>query len=64
MNVIPFNPDASLPWQRPENETVEAFCDVLRGAHLTTSVRWSKALDVNGACGQLAGQFRQRVPKK
>ena len=63
VNVIPFNPDASLPWQRPEPETVEAFCDVLRAAHMTTSVRWSKALDVNGACGQLAGQFRQRAKR-
>ncbi len=61
INVIPFNPDPALPYERPDNETVELFCDVLRSAHLTTSIRWSKALDVSGACGQLAGQYRQKA---
>jgi len=61
VNVIPFNPDPALPYERPEEPAIEAFCDVLRAAHLTTSVRWSKALDVSGACGQLAGQYRQKT---
>jgi 23S rRNA (adenine2503-C2)-methyltransferase len=61
MNVIPFNPDPSLPYERPDDETIDAFCATLRSAHLTVSVRWSKALDVSGACGQLAGQYRQKA---
>lgn len=61
VNVIPFNPDPVLPYERPDEATIERFCEVLREAHLTTSVRWSKALDVSGACGQLAGQYRQKA---
>ncbi len=62
VNVIPFNPDAGLPYERPPDERVEEFAQILREAHLTTSIRWSKALDVSGACGQLAGQYRQKMP--
>ncbi len=62
MNVIPYNPDPSLPYERPDDGTIDRFCAALRAAHLTVSVRWSKALDVSGACGQLAGQYRQKAP--
>jgi 23S rRNA (adenine2503-C2)-methyltransferase len=61
MNVIPYNPDPSLPYERPDDATIDAFCATLRSAHLTVSVRWSKAQDVSGACGQLAGQYRQKT---
>jgi len=60
INVIPFNPNPMLPFGRPETEDVQAFVDVLGSQNFTVSVRWSKALDVDGACGQLAGQHRQR----
>ncbi len=62
VNVIPFNPSPLLPYGRPSNEAVEAFVARLARANFTVSVRWSKALDVDGACGQLAGQHRQRRP--
>lgn len=60
VNLIPFNPSPLLPFARPERDDVERFQQLLLDARLTTSVRWSKALDVDGACGQLAGQHRQR----
>ncbi|MBI1293267.1 23S rRNA (adenine(2503)-C(2))-methyltransferase RlmN [bacterium] len=60
INVIPFNPNPTLPFGRPETDDVQAFVDVLGAQNYTVSVRWSKALDVDGACGQLAGQHRQR----
>ncbi|MEO8376699.1 MAG: 23S rRNA (adenine(2503)-C(2))-methyltransferase RlmN [Candidatus Sumerlaeota bacterium] len=60
INLIPFNPNSALPYERPDNDAVEQFAKILKEDHLTVSVRWSKALDVDGACGQLAGQFRQR----
>jgi len=63
INVIPFNPDPALPFERPDDETAEQFAQVFRDAHFTCSVRWSKALDVSGACGQLAGQHRQRAAR-
>lgn len=63
VNVIPFNPDPLLPYRRPADEVVEKFADVLREKFVQTNVRWSKALDVSGACGQLAGQARQRAAR-
>lgn len=61
VNVIPFNPDPSLPFERPDDARVESFAQILRDAHYTANIRWSKALDVSGACGQLAGQYRQKL---
>lgn len=60
INVIPFNPNNTLPFGRPDEEGVQRFVDALIAKNYTVSVRWSKALDVDGACGQLAGQQRQR----
>lgn len=60
INVIPFNPNPTLPFGRPDEGTVQRFVDELTAQNYTVSVRWSKALDVDGACGQLAGQSRQR----
>lgn len=61
VNIIPFNPDPSLPYQRPSDDVVESFSETIRAANITCNIRWSKALDVSGACGQLAGQYRQRT---
>ncbi len=61
INLIPFNPHPDLPYGRPDRGHVERFAQVLLDAALTVSVRWSKALDVDGACGQLAGDHRQRM---
>lgn len=58
INLIPFNPDSALPFQRPTREAAEAFQQILLDAGLTVSIRWSKGLDVDAACGQLAGRWR------
>lgn len=63
VNLIPWNPNPQLPFARTKDEDIQQFVDILAADHYTVSVRWSKALDVNGACGQLAGQSRQRKPR-
>lgn len=60
VNLIPFNPDPMLPYERPDEETIDSFYHSLKDRDVFTTIRWSKALDVSGACGQLAGQYRQR----
>jgi len=62
VNLIPLNPDPALPYKRPTRPVVEAFQNVLLRHHLTVSVRWSKGLDVDAACGQLAGRWRPGEP--
>lgn len=58
INLIPFNPDSRLPFDRPSPQRVEAFQQVLLDKHYTASIRYSKGLDIGGACGQLAAHWR------
>jgi 23S rRNA (adenine2503-C2)-methyltransferase len=53
VNLIPFNPDPSLPYKRPSMERVYRFQKVLWEEGISTFIRLSKGVDVFGACGQL-----------
>jgi len=53
VNLIPFNPSAPLPYRRPSPERVAAFHDRLRAGGVVATVRWSRGLDGDAACGQL-----------
>ena len=53
INLIPYNPDPSLPFERPPLERVYAFQNILRSYNLSVFVRISKGIEVFGACGQL-----------
>ena len=58
VNLLPYNP--SRPDQpdllRPDEETVERFAELLRAKGLNTTIRRSRGLDIDAACGQLALQ--------
>jgi 23S rRNA (adenine2503-C2)-methyltransferase len=60
INVIPLNEDREhFPeHRRPDDETINRFAITLRDADLTVTVRWSKGLDVDAACGQLKGRHQ------
>jgi len=58
LNVIPWNPDARLRFERPEPAAVAAFAAALHGAFRSVSVRWSKGVDIDAACGQLFGKLQ------
>ncbi len=53
VNLIPFNPDPSLPYRRPSMERVYRFQKVLWEEGISTFIRLSKGVEVFGACGQL-----------
>ncbi len=53
VNLIPYNPVEGDRFQRPSRADVEAFADELRDAHVVTTIRWSRGLDSDAACGQL-----------
>lgn len=57
INLIPWNPDPNLPFSRPEEVTIRSFQQILLDNHFTTSVRYSKGVDIGAACGQLAGHW-------
>jgi len=58
INLIPFNPDPHLPFERPTEERIQAFQEYLFRKHYSAFIRYSKGLDVGAACGQLAAHWR------
>jgi 23S rRNA (adenine2503-C2)-methyltransferase len=61
VNLIPFNPFAESGLRRSPRERVAAFADVLQGAGIVTTVRRTRGDDIAAACGQLAGEVRDRT---
>lgn len=53
VNLIPYNPVAGLPYERPSKERVHQFVLKLRERGINAHVRKSRGLDIDSACGQL-----------
>ncbi len=56
INILPYNENPDFPYQRPDDETVENFRQILRRGGHTTLLRHSRGADISAACGQLAAQ--------
>lgn len=61
INLIPFNPFANAGYERSKPEAVSRFRDVLLQAGLVTTVRKTRGDDIAAACGQLAGQVKDKT---
>ncbi|XP_004490899.1 uncharacterized protein [Cicer arietinum] len=61
VNLIPFNPIEGSEYRRPYRKAVQAFSDALESSKITVSVRQTRGLDANAACGQLRNNF-QKTP--
>ena len=60
-NLIPFNPfPASGLLRSPQNQVL-AFAKVLSEAGIVTTVRKTRGDDIDAACGQLAGDVKDRT---
>jgi len=53
VNLIAYNPIEEEEFQRPNPAAVEAFRRALEQRHIAVSVRASRGLDADAACGQL-----------
>jgi 23S rRNA (adenine2503-C2)-methyltransferase len=53
VNLIPLNPAPGIPFERPSDERVDRFAQILADRHVTVSVRKSRGRDIRAACGQL-----------
>ncbi len=53
VNLIPYNPISEVDYQRPKGEDMQRFLKILEEHHITASVRRSRGLDRDAACGQL-----------
>jgi 23S rRNA (adenine2503-C2)-methyltransferase len=62
VNLIPLNPAAGIPFERPADNRVNAFGRILADRGITVSVRRSRGRDIRAACGQLAVEGRRKSP--
>ena len=53
VNVIRFNPSRNLPFEKPNEETIQRFVKILNNRGIKTTVRYSMGDKIGGACGQL-----------
>jgi len=60
-NLIPFNPFPASGLSRSPQPVVLAFAKILGDAGIVTTVRKTRGDDIDAACGQLAGDVRDRT---
>ena len=60
-NLIPFNPFPASGLLRSPPARVQAFAKVLSEAGIVTTVRKTRGDDIDAACGQLAGDVKDRT---
>jgi 23S rRNA (adenine2503-C2)-methyltransferase len=53
VNLIPLNPAPGIPFERPSDERVDRFAQIVADHDVTVSVRKSRGRDIRAACGQL-----------
>ena len=53
VNLIPWNPFREGNFSRSDVPDAQAFSDVLRRHGVNSTIRYSKGLDIDAACGQL-----------
>ncbi len=53
VNLIPLNPAPGIPYDRPSDDRVNRFAQILADRHVGVSVRKSRGRDIRAACGQL-----------
>jgi 23S rRNA (adenine2503-C2)-methyltransferase len=60
-NLIPFNPFPESGLVRSKNPRIKAFAQILMDAGLVTTIRKTRGDDIDAACGQLAGEVKDRT---
>ncbi len=53
VNLIPYNPIQEVDYKRPNRDRIQAFVNILKQQNTAVSVRYSRGLEADAACGQL-----------
>ncbi len=53
VNLIPFNPVDDSPYRRPARGAIDAFREILVRSGLVATIRFSRGVESDAACGQL-----------
>ena len=60
-NLIPFNPFPQSGFKRSSGQRIRTFAQHLADAGIVTTTRRTRGDDIDAACGQLAGDIRDRT---
>ncbi len=60
-NLIPFNPFPGSSYRRSPAPRIRGFAEILMNAGVVTTTRKTRGDDIDAACGQLAGQVRDKT---
>lgn len=63
VNLIPFNPFPMAHYERSPQEAIDAFRDKLIAHGINTITRKTRGDDIDAACGQLAGEVKDRTSR-
>lgn len=61
LNLIPFNPFPGTIYRCSPPERIRAFQEIVMDGGLIATVRKTRGDDIDAACGQLAGQVKDRT---
>lgn len=57
VNLIPYNPISEADYQRPDQRRIDGFVKALKDRRIAVSVRKTRGLEADAACGQLRASF-------
>ena len=63
VNLIPYNPISEVDYQRPSSQRIQTFVNALKAKHIVVSVRQSRGLAADAACGQLRASATKKPLK-
>jgi 23S rRNA (adenine2503-C2)-methyltransferase len=63
INLIPFNFFPGAEYQQSSMETIKRFSQVLIKSGFVVTIRETRGRDIDAACGQLAGKFKDRTKR-
>ncbi|MFO0307779.1 MAG: 23S rRNA (adenine(2503)-C(2))-methyltransferase RlmN [Pseudanabaena sp.] len=61
VNLIPYNTVSDADYKRPTERAIQAFVQVLEHYKVAVSVRRTRGLEADAACGQLRGQHQKSL---
>ena len=63
VNLIPFNPFPLTQYERSSKQAIDAFREILMNNGINTITRKTRGDDIDAACGQLAGEVKDRTSR-
>lgn len=64
LNLIPFNPFPTTQFECSTEKQMMRFAQILKDRGILTTVRKTRGSDILGACGQLAGDVRDKTRRR